>query len=219
VSSQKDLIKARQALPPLPDVSKWIPHAPVSSQSLQEASTNAAASPSFRFFSARQMANERKMNIHNFDAGSGIEDIVRDELRAILPLRYGVRAGTINDRGGKTAGDFEVVISNDDWFPAVKAGATLSSRRVHLPIEAVYSVIEVKQTLIPATLDSAMQKLVLVHRLHRPLAGTSRITVNRRLKGHSSMPSNLLYSAIVATGIGDTPFPVLIERFLTLASC
>jgi hypothetical protein len=116
------------------------------------------------------------MNVYNFDSGSGLEDIVRDQLRAMLPSRYSIRAATLNDRKGQSAGDFDLVIANDDWFPAIKAGATPASRKVHLPIEAAYAVIEVKQTLTAKTLDDAMAKLVSANRLNKPLAGSKRIT-------------------------------------------
>src|SRR5688500_10493096 len=50
---------------------------------------------------------EREMNIDNYDSGPGVEDIVREELRKLLPTRYAVRAGVVNDRLGRTAGDVD----------------------------------------------------------------------------------------------------------------
>lgn len=40
---------------------------------------------------------EKTGRIDNFDPGPGVEDIVREELRKLLPARYAIRAGTIDD--------------------------------------------------------------------------------------------------------------------------
>lgn len=44
---------------------------------------------------------------------AGVEDIIRSEFSKLLPNRYGVKAGVINDQKGNTAGDFDVIIFND----------------------------------------------------------------------------------------------------------
>jgi hypothetical protein len=217
VSYESELERARKALPPLPDVSEWWPGTPKNSETLQQAFYNRCGFAELEII--QRALNERKMNIQNFDSGSGTEDIVRENLRSLLPLRYGVHAATLDDRNGQTAGDFDVVVTNDHWFPAIKPGATQTSRRVHRPIEALYAVVEVKETLNASTLDQAMKKLVTANRLRRPYTGYSRITENRREASHSQGPSNLLYSAIIATQIGKVPFEVLIERFFDISKC
>lgn len=161
---------------------------------------------------------EKEMSIDSFDSGPGVEDIIRDEIRTLLPSRYSVRAGVIDDRDGATAGDFDVVIFNDAWFPTVKAGATEVSRRYHYPIEGVYAVIEVKQTIDFATLDHAMQKLVTCQRLRRPATFRGRVTENRTEQTCMHGQTNPLYSAIVAVSLRDgLDAGDLVQRFFDIS--
>jgi hypothetical protein len=165
----------------------------------------------------RRSQNEREMTIDAFDSGPGLEDIIREELRNMCPNRYSVKACTIDDRLGRSAGDFEVAIVNDFWFPAIKPGATTSSRKVHFPIEAIYSVLEVKQTINYKTLDKAMQKLVTCHRLHRPPTEKGRIVENRREGNCLHCPTNPLFSAIIATDMSsNVTMDELVNRFYAI---
>src|SRR5205085_7715913 len=117
---------------------------------------------------------------------------------------YSISAGVINDRNGKTAGDFDVILFNELWFPKVKVGATFQSRRAHYPIDGVYAVCEVKQTLDFKTLDDAMKKLVTCHRLNRPQTYAKRLTENRESVSCIHGLTNPLYSFILATDLrGD----------------
>jgi hypothetical protein len=54
--------------------------------------------------------NEKRLNVYNFDSGPGVEDIVRDGIRQLLPTRYAVDAGLISDRRGYSSGDCDIVI-------------------------------------------------------------------------------------------------------------
>ena len=56
----------------------------------------------------REAEIERRFNVDNFDSGPGLEDLMRQELSKLLPDRYSVDAGVVNDREGHTAGDYEV---------------------------------------------------------------------------------------------------------------
>jgi len=136
---------------------------------------------------------EQGMKVDNFDSGVGVEDIVRDELRRVLPKRYAVSAGVLVDRDGMTSGDCDCIIWNDLWFPQVKAGAADSSRRAYFPIEGVYAVGEIKQTLGYDTLEDAMRKLVVSHRLKRPRTCAKRIVENRESSSCRHGLSNPLY--------------------------
>ena len=165
----------------------------------------------------RRSQHEREMAIDSFDSGAGLEDIIREELKNLCPNRYSVKACTIDDRLGRSAGDFEVAIVNDFWFPAIKSGATASSRKVHFPIEAIYAVLEIKQTINYKTLDKAMQKLVMCHRLYRPPTEKGRIVENRREGNCLHHPTNPLFSAIIATDIGpNVTMEDLVNRFFTI---
>lgn len=143
---------------------------------------------------------------------------MRDELRQLLPARYTVAAGVASDRNGLTAGDVDVVIHNDQWFPRIKAGAADESRRVHYAIEAIYAVGEVKQTLDYRTLDEALEKLVVCHRLNRPATSRTRLTENRKLDDCEHGTSNPLYSFIFAVQLGQrVSFQEVVERWFAIS--
>lgn len=159
---------------------------------------------------------ERAMNIDNFDSGPGLEDMVREELARILPTRYAVRSGVVSDSAGRTAGDCDVILFNETWFPAIKAGAADASRRWHYPIEGVYGVIEVKQCLTAASLDAAMKKLIVTSRLDA-VGGDSRLLVENRPAYDFVRPSPPVFSAILAAGIGDDQdLDDLVHRFVAI---
>src|SRR5262249_21252049 len=97
------------------------------------------------------------------------------------------------------------------------AGAVTGSRRVHLPIEGVYAVGEVKQTLTYASLDAALEKLVIAHRLHRPPTSASRIVENRELDACKHGLTNPLYSFVLATRLEEgISFDAVIRRFVEI---
>ena len=162
----------------LPDVSKWQPRS-----GRQETLRNAlmiTCRVAQRRIVARVEA-ETKFNIQNFDSGAGVEDVVREELASLLPLRYSVDAGIVNDRHGNTAGDFDLVVRDHTWSPIIKPGATTRSRRFHFPVEGIYAALEIKQTLGFGQLDEAMEKLVTLSRLDRPTNPYGHITENQHL--------------------------------------
>ena len=129
----------------------------------------------------REAEIERQFNIDNYDSGAGLEDLVRREFAQLVPDRYSVDAGVVNDQDGRTAGDYEVLIRNRMWAPAVKLGATPDSRRFHYPVESIYSAMEIKQTIGYHELDEAMEKLVKLSRLNRPINSYGHITENQHL--------------------------------------
>jgi hypothetical protein len=185
----------------LPDTSTWLPRQDAT-ETLRQAFFKRCQGVEQKLLLLS--SSERRMNIDNYDSGPGIEDILREELSELCPKRYSIRAGTIDDRKGRTAGDFEIVITNDIWFTSIKAGATKTSRKIHFPIEAVYAIIEVKQTLNFKSLDQAMEKLVTCHRLYRPSSEGSRIVENEIIPTRSlpDVVKNPLFSAILATDLG-----------------
>ena len=159
---------------------------------------------------------ESRFNIHNFDAGPGVEDVVREELANLLPSRYSVAAGVLNDRHGRTAGDCDLVVRDGAWSPIIKPGATSGSRRYHFPIESAYSVAEVKKTLGFSELDSAMEKLVRVARLDRPENPYGHITENQHLRALDKPGQilNPLHKSVVAIGLGEgLDFREIAQRF------
>jgi hypothetical protein len=200
--------------PPLPDVSTWEPRKDAA-DNLQSAFLRRCLATEERIL--LRSRHEREMGIDNYDSGLGVEDIVREELTQLLPSRYVTRAGVLNDSRGQTGGDYDIVLFNGAWVPEIKAGAAAGSRRVHLPIEGVYAVGEVKQTLTYTSLDAALEKLVVAHRLHRPPTSRTRIVENRELSGCPHGLTNPLYSFVVATRLDDgLPFDAVVRRFVEI---
>lgn len=197
--------------PPLPDVSQWQPRT-TAAESLSTAFMKRCLASEKRIL--LRVRHEREMAVDNYDAGLGIEDIVRDELAQILPSRYTTKAGVLNDSLGQTGGDYDILIFNSQWVPEIKCGAINTSRRIHLPIEGVYAVGEIKQTLTYKSLDKALEKLVVAHRLYRPPTSASRIAENRELSSCRCGLTNPLYSFIIATQLGnELSFDDVVRRF------
>ena len=197
----------------LPDVSKWQPNA-ARNETLSAGLLLTCQAAQVRIIS--EAAIERQFNIHNFDSGSGVEDIVRQEFAKILPSRYGIDPGVVNDRDGNTAGEFDILIRDCTWSPAIKLGATPSSRRYHFAIESIYSAIEVKQTLGFHELDGAMEKLVKLARLNRPDNPYGHITENQHLQmfDKEGWILNPLHTTVLATDVHPSvPFQDLAFRF------
>ena len=197
----------------LPDVSQWQPH----SEAQDNLSTSLMMTCQFaqRRIVARMKA-EIRFNIQNFDSGSAVEDIVREELANLLPQRYSVDAGVISDRSGNTAGDCDMIIRDNAWSPVIKPGATIKSRRSHFPIEAIYAAIEVKQTLGFVQLDKAMAKLVALARLDRPDNPYGHITENQHIEflDKEGMILNPLHTTVLAARLDDdVTFDEIVRRF------
>ena len=197
----------------LPDVSAWQPRSrnndtlsnalAVTCQIAQDRITNRAKA-------------ERRFNIYNYDSGSGVEDIVLQELADLLPTRYSVDAGVVNDQHGNTAGDCDLVIRERIWSPAIKLGATRSSRRFHFPIEGIYSAVEIKQTLGLTELDDALAKLVALSRLERPDNPYGHITENQHIErlDRPGAMLNPLHTTVFATALNaGTTFLDVVRRF------
>ena len=197
----------------LPDSSSWQP------ESNRQDTLSNALMITCQIAQARIVARasaERVFNVHNFDSGAGVEDIVREELGNLLPRRYSVNAGVVNDRNGNTAGDCDIVVRDPLWSPIIKLGATSQSRRFHFPIEGIYAVAEIKQTLGFGQLDSAMEKLVTVSRLHRPENPYGHITENQHIQflDRPGAILNPLHKTVFATGLqDDLKFNDVSQRF------
>ena len=163
-----------------------------------------------------QMDAEIRFNVQNFDSGPGVEDIVREQLASLLPGRYALDAGVVNDRHGRTADDFDLLVCDPLWSPVIKPGATARSRRCHFPIEGLYAAAEIKQTLGPRELDEAMRKLVTVARLDRPENPYGHITENQHLLQYDlrNCLLNPLHTSVFATRLADgVEFATVAEHF------
>ncbi|MCY4617242.1 MAG: hypothetical protein OXD50_01625 [Chloroflexi bacterium] len=197
----------------LPDVDSWKPTSD-NDETLRNALMVSCQIAQSRIVSRAHA--EVRFNLHNFDAGLSVEEIIRDELHAILPTRYTVSPGVISDRMGQTAGEADVVIRDATWSPVIKPRATSESRRIHLPIESVYAVAEIKRTLGFSELDDAMRKLVLASRLERPVNPFGHITENQHLQSLDQPDKmlNPLHTTVFATRLQNgINFERLAKRF------
>jgi hypothetical protein len=200
---------------PLPDTSKWLPDTHQSG-SLKNTFLRTCRGVESRI--RAEAVREREFNIYNFDSGSGVEDIVRDQLSMLLPHRYEVIPGVIVDKQGWTCHECDVVVTNAIWFPLLKYGATPESRRVHIPVEAVYSVIEVKQALTEASLDQAMEKIVTYKRLARARTEYGHLVENHEILNFKRPDRGLnhRFDVILAVSCQPDEVDILTKRFFQI---
>jgi len=199
----------------LPDTISWLP---------REDRVNALKNTflqTCRSIQARIIAEsniERDFNIDNFDSGPGVEDLCKNQLKILLPTRYEAMSGVISDQTGRTCGECDIAIVNKQWFPLIKYGATKDSRRIHIPVEAVYSVIEVKQTLTLASLEEAMKKIVTYKRLKRVRSEYGRIVENHNLEmlENTSKSLNYRFDTIIMINSKDDDRKELVKRFFQI---
>ena len=123
--------------------------------------------------------------------------IFETQISKILPGRYDVQKAIVCDREGRTSGEHDIVIFNDHWFPNL-TGKNPIQKRSYLPIEGVYAIGEVKQTLNFDTLDAGVRKLVIAQRLNRPKIGWNRYTENRKFGDSDMGCSNPLFTFLIA---------------------
>jgi hypothetical protein len=199
---------------PLPDASSWGPRD--ASQTLASAFVEECNAAEERLL--RGLQHERKSAVDSFDSGLPFEGLVRHELKRLLPRRYSVTSGLVLDRDGRTAGNCDIVVFNEIWFAPVKCPATEEPGRTYLPVEGVYAVGEVKQTLSSAALDQAMEKLVKCHRLTRPRTYAHRLVENREGCNCPHGLTNPLFSFVLAGAISpEESLQALVERFFDIS--
>ena len=95
--------------------------------------------------------------------GNATEDGWKDMLVGFLPGRYGVVSGKVIDSQGHQSEQIDLIIRDTYYSPLMFSIGDAS----FVPVESVYAVVEVKQTLDKGNLDYAAQKAESVRRLHR----------------------------------------------------
>lgn len=185
----------------IPDVSKWQPRMD-KAESLNDIFYKRCLQLEKNIVA--KVADEKVFNIENFDSGITAEAFIREAFKNLLPDRYFVTKGIVNDRNGYTAGEQDIIIFNKLWFPILKTNTSSDSYREHFPIEGIYAIGEIKQTLTINVLDQALEKLVKGKRLSRPRTGESRISENRELHGKNGKCTNPLYSFLLAVNLDRT---------------
>jgi hypothetical protein len=140
---------------------------------------------------------------------------VREQFRILLPDRYTVTSGVVIDSNGDNCGECDLLLVNRFWAPLLKYGATNESRRLHIPVEAVYTVIEVKRRLTEDTLDKAMKKLDMYKGLERDRSEYGRPVENHVLEELDKPDSSLnhRFDVVLAIGCEDGADVGLVERF------
>lgn len=162
------------------------------------------------------LVHERELAVDAFDSGKPFEAAVREQVAHLLPKRYSVTDGVLVDRRGQSAGHADLVVFNSTWFTAVNAPMVAQPVRTLIPIEGGYAVGEVKQRLTRATLDEAMEKLVVAQRLDRPHTFANRLVENREADSCTHGLTNPLFTFILAAETDEHDFQVLISRFFDI---
>lgn len=144
-----------------------------------------------------ELESSKRLNQHNFDSGLEAENILSNALKTLLPKRYSINKGILSDRRGLSSGEHDIIIFNETWFPLL-TGNDQNSHNKYFPIEGVYAVGEVKQTLTLDSLDDGIEKLVKAQRLYRPQVGVNRYTENRKEADRDLGTANPLFTFLVA---------------------
>lgn len=196
-------------IPEIPDINEWVPREKAM-ETLSESFLKRCQHIEQRI--KLLSGQESQFNIDNYDSGLGVQQFIKKEFEKLLPNRYAVDSGVVNDRNGRTAGDCDILVYNKYWFPIIKSS---ESKRKHFPIESLYSIIEIKESLDYNTFDKAMKKLVICNRLLRPSTPSNRIIENMEVQeGCYHETTNPLYCAIIATKMKNgVTFENLINRF------
>ena len=200
---------------PLPDTSEWQPKDDMRG-ALSNVRLQTCQSVEARIRAESDI--EKNFNINNFDSGPGIEDIVREQFRMLLPDRYAVTPGVVINANGDNCGECDLLIVNRFFESLLKYGATNESRRVHVPVEAVYTVVEIKQTLTEDFLDDAMEKLVTYKRLERDRSEYGRLVENHNIRpfDRSDASLNFRFDAVLGVGCNEGAERTLRERFFAI---
>ncbi len=93
---------------------------------------------------------------HNLEYGLGTENVVRNLIREMMPLKYGVGKGKIINFSGASSRHLDIIIYDSINYPTLFVD---EHQNQFLPIESVYSVIEVKSRTTSSVLKDAFENL------------------------------------------------------------
>lgn len=120
---------------------------------------------------AAQLRLARQHIGHPGDKGAVSETEWLELLRGFLPGRYCVDKATLIDSRGGTSESIDLVVYDRHHSPLVFEQAGFK----YIPAEAVYAVLEVKQSLDAGHIAYAAGKAASVRRLHRTSAAVTDI--------------------------------------------
>lgn len=185
---------SRRKVPELPDTKTWQPRD--GSRTLHAVALERCRQAEQRLLLALEHA--AKTNLDAFNAGLAFEAAVRSEIADLLPSRYSIDTGQVIDCFGRTSGQCDIVLFNKTWVSPIRSTILGGAGDTLFPVEGVYAVGEVKQTLGYRNFDDAMKKLVVCNRLERRRAAADRITENWTCKHCPHGMRNPLYTFLVA---------------------
>jgi len=100
---------------------------------------------------------------HNLEYGLGAENIFRELLREVLPLKYGIGKGKIININGNLSSHQDVIIYDRMNYPTLFID---ENKNLILPLESVYFVIEIKVKTNSDVLKKAFEGLESVSKLN-----------------------------------------------------
>ena len=136
--------------------------------------------------------------VHGTTTGDTSEDRWRALLQSFLPSRYQIATGFAVDHTGMTSEQNDVVIYDEQYSPLLWT----NDHAVYIPIESVYAVLEVKQTLNLATFTAATSKARAV----RSLTATSAPITHLTGKGDKKEPITPLAGLLTQRCDWNPPF-------------
>lgn len=142
---------------------------------------------------------------HSLEYGLGAENIFRELLSETLPLKYGVGKGKVVNSQGNLSSHQDVIIYDKLNFPTL---FTDNNRNLIVPIEAIYTVIEVKTKTDSSVLRKAYEGLKTV----ADLDDIGEVKSTNYLVGHKP-PELLIFSFQ-----DDRDITTLKNNFCTLSS-
>lgn len=103
---------------------------------------------------AKSASIRRDFASHHLSAGENREDLVSEFLREHLPRRFGISSGLVISHDGEFSKQADLLVVDEHNNSPLHAG----NRNKLWPVEAIYSLIEVKTTLGPTELADAIAK-------------------------------------------------------------
>lgn len=105
---------------------------------------------------------------HCTGQGDHTESSWRDFLKNVLPKKYGIDRGYLIDSYGNVSDQIDAIIYDALYSPLIMISA---SGEKFIPVEAVYSIIEIKPTINKKNLEYANNKIESVKKLIRSSRG------------------------------------------------
>jgi hypothetical protein len=109
---------------------------------------------------------------HSSTLGDVSEGKWREWLSDYLPKRYAVEKGFIIDSNGNMSEQIDVIIYDRQYSPLIFSENDVK----YIPIESVYCVLEVKQTMSKTHVEYAVKKAESVDALHKTSSSIQAVT-------------------------------------------